>query len=87
MRLPDGAAFSLVVRRSESFVPGGETRLARGDQLLIVVTRRAREATERRLRAVSIGGRLARWQLPTPERGAGRRSQPTNRRPGRPDPG
>jgi cell volume regulation protein A len=35
--------------------------LKRGDNLLVVTPRRAREATEIRLRQVSRGGRLAQW--------------------------
>ncbi len=61
LRLPTGAALSLVVRSGASFVPDGQTRLARGDSLLIVATSAARRETERRLRAVSRAGRLARW--------------------------
>ncbi len=61
LRLPPGAALSLVVRSGASFVPDGQTRLARGDALLIVATSAARRETERRLRAVSRAGRLARW--------------------------
>jgi potassium/hydrogen antiporter len=61
LRLPTGAALSLVVRSGASFVPDGQTRLARGDALLIVATSAARRETERRLRAVSRAGRLARW--------------------------
>jgi cell volume regulation protein A len=32
-----------------------------GDQTLVVTTAAAREATERRIRAVDRAGRLARW--------------------------
>lgn len=68
LRLPVDAALTLLVRDGHSFVPSDSTRLARGDQLLIVTTMRSREATMRRLRAVSRGGRLARWHG---ERGGG----------------
>jgi cell volume regulation protein A len=61
LRLPEGAALSLVVRQDHPFVPGPDTRLLSGDQLLIVTASRAREAVERRLRAVSRAGRLAGW--------------------------
>jgi cell volume regulation protein A len=61
LRLPTGAAVSLVVRAAESFVPDGQTVLRRGDELLVVTPRRLREPTERRLRAASRGGRLAEW--------------------------
>ena len=61
LRLPAGAAVSLLVRGEEGFVPGPDTRLRRGDQLLVVTTTPAREAAERRLRAVGRSGRLAGW--------------------------
>lgn len=61
LRLPQGASVTLVVRQGRSFVPGADTRLSAGDQLLIVTTSRARESVERRLRAVSRAGRLAGW--------------------------
>lgn len=61
LRLPEGATVTLIVREGRSFTPNGSTALLRGDQLLIVTTRDAREATERRLRAVSRRGKLARW--------------------------
>jgi cell volume regulation protein A len=61
LRLPRGATVSLVVRDDEAFTPGPDTRLRVGDQLLVVTTARAREAAERRIRAVDRAGRLARW--------------------------
>jgi cell volume regulation protein A len=61
LRLPEGAVLSLVVRDGHGFVPGPDTPLRRGDQLLVVATRRARGEVERRLRAVSRSGRLAGW--------------------------
>jgi cell volume regulation protein A len=61
LRLPPGAVLSLLVRGGEGFVPGPDTRLRRGDQLLVVTTGPAREVAERRLRAVSRAGRLAGW--------------------------
>lgn len=61
LRLPEGAALSLIVRDDHAFVPAPDTRLAHGDQLLVVTASRAREGVERRLRAVSRGGRLASW--------------------------
>lgn len=61
LRLPRGAAVTLVVRDGQSFVPTPETQLRRGDSLLIVTTARARAETERRLRAVSRRGKLAAW--------------------------
>ncbi|MEH3034090.1 MAG: potassium/proton antiporter, partial [Aeromicrobium erythreum] len=64
LRLPHGASVSLVVRDGEPFVPHRTTRLERGDDLLLVVTRTARVATEERLRAVGRHGRLAGWGEP-----------------------
>jgi len=61
LRLPRGATVSLVVRDEEAFSPTADTRLRIGDQLLVVTTAAAREATERRIRAVDRAGRLARW--------------------------
>jgi potassium/hydrogen antiporter len=61
LRLPVGAAVTLVLRDGAGFVPAPQTRLRAGDSLLIVATGEVRDATERRLRAVSRRGRLARW--------------------------
>lgn len=61
LRLPVGAVVTLVVRNGAGFVPSRDTRLRVGDSLLIVATAPVRDATERRLRAVSRRGRLARW--------------------------
>ncbi|WBB80030.1 potassium/proton antiporter [Micromonospora sp. WMMD882] len=61
LRLPPGASVTLVTRDGGGFVPGPDTRLRVGDGLLIVATVEARDAAERRLRAVSRRGRLARW--------------------------
>jgi cell volume regulation protein A len=61
LRLPVGAAVTLVVRDGSGFVPDLYTRLRTGDALLIVATADARDVAERRLRAVSRRGRLARW--------------------------
>lgn len=61
LRMPAGAAITLVVRDGESFVPGPTTRLRAGDTLLVVTTSAARPAAERRLRAVSRRGKLAGW--------------------------
>ena len=35
--------------------------LRHGDDVLVVTPRKQREATEQRLRSVSLGGRLAQW--------------------------
>ncbi len=61
LRLPKGAVLSLVVRDGEGMVPDANTRLQRGDQLLVVATVDSRAAAEERLRAVSRDGKLARW--------------------------
>jgi cell volume regulation protein A len=61
LRLPAGAVVTLVLRNGEGFVPTPKTRLRVGDSLLIVATAACRDLAERRLRAVSRRGRLARW--------------------------
>jgi cell volume regulation protein A len=61
LRLPAGAAVSLVVREGQTLVPDPRMVLRHGDDLLVVAARRVRDETERRLQAVSHGGRLARW--------------------------
>ncbi|WP_152893783.1 potassium/proton antiporter [Streptomyces adustus] len=61
LRLPAGAAVTLVVRDGTSFVPSPTTVLRRGDELLVVATDPVRDAAERRLRAVGHGGKLADW--------------------------
>lgn len=61
LRLPVGASVSMLIRDGHSTVPERRTVLKRGDDILVVTPRRLREATERRLREVSVGGRLARW--------------------------
>jgi potassium/hydrogen antiporter len=61
LRLAAGTSVSLIVRGSTSFTPELRTSLKRGDDLLIVTPRKDREQTERRLQAVSRGGRLATW--------------------------
>ncbi|MEU2869207.1 potassium/proton antiporter [Streptomyces olivoreticuli] len=65
LRLPAGAAVTLVVRDGKSSVPGPTTVLRLGDELLVVATDPVRDAAEKRLRAVSEGGKLAGW-LGTP---------------------
>jgi potassium/hydrogen antiporter len=61
LRLPQGASVALVVRDGRTLVPERRTVLRRGDDVLVVTPRRVREATEDRLRSVSVGGRLAQW--------------------------
>jgi len=61
LRLPELAVVTLIVRHGQTLVPGRETRLAAGDEVHVVTTTAQQEATERRLRAVSRRGKLARW--------------------------
>ncbi|WP_394811230.1 potassium/proton antiporter [Streptomyces xanthii] len=61
LRLPKGAAVTLVVRDAASFVPAPTTVLRQGDELLVVATDPVRDAAEARLRAVAHGGKLAGW--------------------------
>ncbi|RAJ36100.1 NhaP-type Na+/H+ and K+/H+ antiporter [Kitasatospora sp. SolWspMP-SS2h] len=61
LRMPEGAAVTLVVREGSSFVPDRTTVLREGDELLVVTTDEVSEAAERRLRAVDRGGKLAGW--------------------------
>ncbi len=61
LRLPQGANVTLVVRGETAFVPSSRTGIRHGDQLLIVTTDAAREATEKRIVQVSRHGRLAGW--------------------------
>ncbi len=61
LRLPEGASVTLVVRDEKPFVPHRTTRLRKGDDMLVVATRSAREDTEKRLRDVGRHGRLAGW--------------------------
>ena len=61
LRLPVGASLSMIIRDGETLVPEHRTVLRHGDDLLVVTPRRLRERTEKRLRQVSVGGRLAQW--------------------------
>ncbi len=61
LRLPTGSSVALIVRGGHTLVPERRTVLRRGDDILVVTARKDREATENRLRAVSVGGRLAQW--------------------------
>jgi cell volume regulation protein A len=64
LNLPTGAAVSLVVRGGEAFVPRNSTPIQVGDDLILVATESVRREVERRLQAVSRGGRLADWVSP-----------------------
>ena len=61
LRLPQGSSVALIVRDGHTLVPERRTVLRHGDDVLVVTPRAEREATENRLRAVSVGGRLAQW--------------------------
>jgi cell volume regulation protein A len=61
LRLPDPSVITLIIRDGLTFVPQPDTRIAVGDELLIVTTTKTRAAAERRLRAVSRRGKLAHW--------------------------
>jgi len=61
LRLPDPSVVTLIIREGRTFVPTDDTQLKVHDEVLIVTTRTRREATERRLRAVSRRGPLAHW--------------------------
>jgi cell volume regulation protein A len=61
LRLPDPSVITLIIRNGHTFVPQPDTRIAAGDELLIVTTTKTRAAAERRLRAVSRRGKLAYW--------------------------
>jgi potassium/hydrogen antiporter len=64
LRLPPGAAVTLVVRDGSSFVPLPTTVLRHGDELLVVATDPVRDAAEQRLLDVGRGGKLAGWLKP-----------------------
>ncbi|KAA5831159.1 potassium/proton antiporter [Saccharopolyspora hirsuta] len=61
LRLPEPSVIPLIVRRGRAFVPLPDSYLEIGDELLVVTTVEHRAAAERRLRAVSRRGKLARW--------------------------
>lgn len=61
LRLPGDAVVTLILRDREIFVPDENTVLRTSDHLLLATSNNGRNATERRLRAVSRAGRLAGW--------------------------
>jgi potassium/hydrogen antiporter len=61
LRLPPGAAVSLILHSGEAIVPSPSTMISEGDHLLVVSTRSVRAEAEARLRAVGRRGRLAFW--------------------------
>ena len=68
LRLPPGASVALIVREGHSITPEPTKVLRVDDHLLVVAPRKLRDATERRLRAVSRAGRLAGWLESSAER-------------------
>lgn len=64
LRLPPGAAVTLILRDGRTRVPQPTDTFAAGDHLLVVTTAAVQAAAERRLRQVSRGGRLAGWLEP-----------------------
>lgn len=61
LRLPPPTAVTLIIRDGTTIVPGHDTVLRAGDELLLITTPKVRQDTERRLRAVGRRGKLARW--------------------------
>jgi cell volume regulation protein A len=61
LRLPPPTVVTLIVRGGTTTVPGRETVLHAGDELLLITTPGVRAAAERRLRAIGRRGKLARW--------------------------
>jgi cell volume regulation protein A len=61
LRLPAPAVVTMILRAGAAFVPTERTPLRAADELLVMTTRKVRPQVERRLRAVSRAGRLARW--------------------------
>ncbi|MEO6019250.1 MAG: potassium/proton antiporter [Knoellia sp.] len=61
LRLPQGANVALIVRDTVAFVPQETTLFRHRDQLLIITPTAVRATVEKRLYAVSKGGRLAGW--------------------------
>ncbi|KUL42807.1 potassium/proton antiporter [Streptomyces regalis] len=61
LRLPSPTVVTLIVRDGATTVPGHDTVLRVGDELLLITTPKVRQAAERRLRAVGRRGKLARW--------------------------
>jgi cell volume regulation protein A len=65
LRLPGDAAVALIQRGGEIVAPDRSIVLRSGDHLLLAASNRVRPAAERRLRALSRGGRLADWHAPS----------------------
>lgn len=61
LRLPVNSEVSLIVRESEPFVPSPDRIIRGGDDLLILTNDKDRRKVERRLRSISVHGRLGHW--------------------------
>lgn len=61
LRLPGDAAVALIQRAGEIIAPDRSTVIRAGDHLLLASSNGVRSAAERRLHAISKGGRLADW--------------------------
>jgi len=61
LRLPFGANVTLILRDGEAIVPDNRTALRHGDDLILVTPAAVRDATEARLKAISLGGKLSAW--------------------------
>ena len=79
--LPHGSVMSLIVRGHEALAIDEYSRIRSGDQLVIVSTEAARQATEARLRAVGRDGRLTAWVQPQERPPRSSTGQPRPRRP------
>jgi cell volume regulation protein A len=64
LRLPDRANITLVIRDGKAFVPGPQTMLRHGDDLIVVAAATVREQAEHRLHEISRAGKLAGWRHP-----------------------
>lgn len=62
LRLPGDAVVTLIQRDDELLAATPATALRSGDHLLLAASNGERAATERRLHAISRGGRLAGWR-------------------------
>lgn len=69
LRLGKNAVVSLIIRNRQPLVPGSRDQIRTDDELLIVTPTDRRVATEKRLRAIGRGGRLASWRLESGEEG------------------
>ncbi|WP_432557597.1 potassium/proton antiporter [Granulicoccus sp. GXG6511] len=61
LRLPDRATVSMIIRGGEILVPGDDTHLRTGDELILTCKPEDLPAVTERLSHVDRGGRLGRW--------------------------